>query len=184
MCSHVLRESAAVRSRMRRDGVFEAQRIPQFERPERVGVAPAHGAVDLHDAIGNLRHHAGGVEHQVAEQLPQERAGAVGAATSMRSRSRQVLDIAARLPPKRSAASRPDDTPASSSRAPDLPVSCRRVCRSPGRAYRPAIRASIISSQKRRQHEALAPRIVRPPCRTDCWSRCAQTSRPTMSSSR
>ena len=56
---------------------LETQRIPDFERPERVRVAPAHGAVDLHDAVRNLRHHLGGVEDVIAQQLPEKTPGFV-----------------------------------------------------------------------------------------------------------
>ena len=60
-----------------RDGFFDAQRVPQLEGAERIDVAPAHGTVDFDDAIGNLRHHAGRVQHQIAEEPPQERAGTI-----------------------------------------------------------------------------------------------------------
>ncbi len=51
---------------------FEAQRIPQFERPERIGEAPSHRAIDLDHAIRNLRHHECRVAHVIAQQLPEE----------------------------------------------------------------------------------------------------------------
>ena len=40
-----------------RDGVFDAQGVPELERAKRIGVAPAHGAIDFDHAIGNLGHH-------------------------------------------------------------------------------------------------------------------------------
>ena len=51
---------------------LKAESVPQFERSERVRIAPAHGAVDLDDAVRNFRHHLGGVADVLAEQLPQE----------------------------------------------------------------------------------------------------------------
>ncbi len=71
MRSTLLRQFTAFRRDSPR-GCFEAHRIPEFERPERVRVTPAHGAVDLDDAVRNLRHHVGCVTHVVAQQLPEE----------------------------------------------------------------------------------------------------------------
>ena len=45
-----------------RDDILEAQRIPQLERTQLIGVAPAHGAIDFDDAIRNLRNHLSRVE--------------------------------------------------------------------------------------------------------------------------
>src|SRR5262249_18427055 len=57
--------------------VLDAERIPELERTECVGVAPAHGAIDFDDAIADLGHHGRRVEAHIAEQLPEEGAGAV-----------------------------------------------------------------------------------------------------------
>ncbi len=73
---HPLRQLAAFRRDAPR-GRFEPQRIPKFERPERVRIAPAHGAIDLDDAIRNLRHHVRGVANVVAQQLPEKAPGFV-----------------------------------------------------------------------------------------------------------
>src|SRR5579863_9450375 len=56
---------------------LEPQGVPYFERPELVRVAPAHGTVDLDNAVRNLRHHLGGVADMLAEQLPEEAANFV-----------------------------------------------------------------------------------------------------------
>src|SRR5262249_27403440 len=51
--------------------------IPELERSLGKGKAPAHGAVDLHDAVGDFRHHHGAVGEPVAEKRPQELTGAI-----------------------------------------------------------------------------------------------------------
>ncbi len=52
--------------------VAETERVPGFERPELKRESPAHGAVDLDDAVGNLRNHLRRIEEEIAVEAPEE----------------------------------------------------------------------------------------------------------------
>ena len=73
---HTRRQRAALAYDALRGG-RKIERIPQLERPQLVGIAPAHGAIDLDDAVRNFGDHSGGVHHVIAEQLPEQRSSAV-----------------------------------------------------------------------------------------------------------
>ena len=45
-----------------RDDIDEAERVPQLERPQLVGIAPAHGAIDLDNAVRDFGDHLGRVQ--------------------------------------------------------------------------------------------------------------------------
>ncbi len=87
-----------------RDDVDEAERVPQLEGAQLVGVAPAHGAIDLDDAVGDLGDHFGRVEEQVAENFPQEAAGAIVGAQQGAQALAEVFDVAGGLDGSESAA--------------------------------------------------------------------------------
>ena len=69
------------------------ERVPQLEGSQRVGVAPAHGAVDLDNAVGDLRNHACGVNDVIAKQLPQQRPGAIRRRDQRPQPGRKILDV-------------------------------------------------------------------------------------------
>ena len=90
---HAFRDGAGIAAHaLHRAG--HAERVPEFERPESEAVAPAHGTIDLHDAVRNLRHHARRIDREIAKQVPQKLAGGtVVRHQGAQSRS-QVLDAA------------------------------------------------------------------------------------------
>jgi hypothetical protein len=49
-----------------------AERVERLERPELPAEAPAHGAVDTHRIVRDLRSHLGGIAEPGAEQVAQE----------------------------------------------------------------------------------------------------------------
>ena len=55
-------------------------------------VAPSHRAIDLYDAVRDLGDHRRGVNEYVAEQLPEERSGAVVSVDQRADTLRKVLD--------------------------------------------------------------------------------------------
>ena len=59
------------------DGGFDAGGVPEFEGAEFPVEAEAHGAVDLNDGVGNLRHAVGGVGPEVGECGPEKCSGLV-----------------------------------------------------------------------------------------------------------
>ena len=75
----------------------ESKRIPQFKRAELMRVAPAHGAIHLDNAVGNLGHALGRVEDQVAKQGPKELAGAARIADQRAQALSQVFDASDRF---------------------------------------------------------------------------------------
>ncbi len=77
--------------------ILEAQGVPQLERSQSIGVTPAHRPVDLEDLVGDFGHPFGGIEEQVAIQLPQERPDAVVSGHQRPQAQRQILDIFCRL---------------------------------------------------------------------------------------
>src|SRR5437762_3373008 len=56
-------------------------------------IAPAHGAVDLDDAVGDFGEHASGVDNVIAEQLPEQRSGAMGGRNQRAKPLWQILDV-------------------------------------------------------------------------------------------
>ena len=54
---------------------FDAEGVPHFERAELPGEAPAHGAIDVGDGIGNFGDAARGVETGFGDRAPRGIAG-------------------------------------------------------------------------------------------------------------
>ena len=77
-----------------RDHFQETDGVPQFERAQFVAVAPAHGAIDLDDAIRDFGNHLRAIEEKIAQHLPQETPGAVVGAEQRADALAQVLDVA------------------------------------------------------------------------------------------
>jgi len=53
---------------------LHAHRVPQLERPQVPSITPAHGAVDVHDVVGDFRDAPRGILKCSAQELPQEAA--------------------------------------------------------------------------------------------------------------
>ena len=56
---------------------FDAQSVPHFEWAKLPGEAPAHGAIDVGDGVGNFGNAASGVETSLGDEFPKELLGLV-----------------------------------------------------------------------------------------------------------
>ena len=70
----------------------ETERVPGFERAELKGESPAHGAVDLDDAVGNLGNHLRRIEEEIAVKAPEELADAIRSGNQRAQALRQIFD--------------------------------------------------------------------------------------------
>ena len=58
-------------------GLLDADRVPNFKRPQLPTEAPPHRAIDFDDIVCDFRDSLRGVGECLCERLPQESAGAI-----------------------------------------------------------------------------------------------------------
>ena len=142
--------------------VFENQARPRVRTDPACCAYPQRMA----RSISTMRSEISGIisariEKEIAEELPQELADAIGSGHQRPQALRQDPRCCARLRPRETSAFARMIFERFQIDGVDLFFLCRRACRIPGRFFRPASRARSFSSVKSGRQKAVAPGVVR-----------------------